>query len=154
DELNRFGANAILKTLEEPPARAVLFLINHGEEPLLPTIRSRCRTLQLAPLSSEETVEALVRGGMPAARAEEVAKRSPGPPRRAIKLQGPDADAAVEAVRDALKSLNHLSPRALQGVLQAAGKSEAATTAAMEALRQTLQRRAAREGDAALAGDW
>jgi DNA polymerase-3 subunit delta' len=154
DELNRFGSNAILKTLEEPPARAVLFLISHGEEALLPTIRSRCRTLQLAPLSAEETSEVLIRGGMPAARAEDVAKRAPGRPGRALALQGPDADAAVEAVREALKSLNHLTPRALQAVLQSAGKSEAAMSAAMDALRGTLHRRASGEHDPVLAGDW
>lgn len=154
DELNRFGSNAILKTLEEPPSRAVLFLIAHGEQPVLPTIRSRCRTLQLNPLSSEETEEVLVRGGMPAARAEEVARRAPGRPGHALALQGPDADAAVDAVRDALKSLNNLNPRVLQSVLQAAGKSDAAMSAAMEALRRSLHRRASTEGDAALAGDW
>jgi len=154
DELNRFGANAILKTLEEPPERAILFLIAHGEEALLPTIRSRCRTLQLNPLSHEQTVEVLVRGGMPAARAEDVAKRAPGRPGRALSLQGPDADAAVEAVREALKSLNHLNARALQSVLQSASKSDAAMNAAMDALRQSLHRRAAREDDPVLAGDW
>ena len=45
DELNRFGANAILKTLEEPPPRAVLFLVSHGERAPPPTVRSRCRVI-------------------------------------------------------------------------------------------------------------
>lgn len=50
DELNRNGANALLKTLEEPPPRCVLFLISHARQPVLPTIRSRCRTLRLTRL--------------------------------------------------------------------------------------------------------
>ena len=54
DELNRNSANAVLKTLEEPPNAAMMFLINHGSRPVLPTIRSRCRTLRLRPLERED----------------------------------------------------------------------------------------------------
>ncbi len=79
DELNRFGANAILKTLEEPPSRAVLFLISHGEQMLLPTVRSRCRVLRCGPLTETETLQTLAQGGPPAARAEAVAKLAAGP---------------------------------------------------------------------------
>ena len=43
----------MLKTLEEPPARAILFLISHAPGRLLPTIRSRCRRLDFNPLPSE-----------------------------------------------------------------------------------------------------
>jgi len=50
DQLNNNAANAILKILEEPPAQAILLLISHNPGKLLPTIRSRCRNLRLAPL--------------------------------------------------------------------------------------------------------
>jgi len=50
DDLNRNAANAILKMLEEPAARTVLILVSHAPGSLLPTIRSRCRRLTLAPL--------------------------------------------------------------------------------------------------------
>ena len=59
DEMNRHGENAILKTLEEPPNRAVLFLISHGEQLLLPTVRSRCRVLRCGALGEHETMSAL-----------------------------------------------------------------------------------------------
>jgi DNA polymerase-3 subunit delta' len=49
DDLNVNAANAVLKTLEEPPERGVLFLVSHARQ-LLPTIRSRCRRLAIAPL--------------------------------------------------------------------------------------------------------
>ena len=42
DELNRFGANALLKVLEEPPQRALLLLVCHSASRVLPTLRSRC----------------------------------------------------------------------------------------------------------------
>jgi DNA polymerase-3 subunit delta' len=53
DDLNRNAANAILKMLEEPAARTVLILVSHAPGSLLPTIRSRCRRLALAPLPDD-----------------------------------------------------------------------------------------------------
>ncbi len=50
EDMNRNAQNALLKVLEEPPARAVLLLVSHAPGRLLPTIRSRCRRLDLRPL--------------------------------------------------------------------------------------------------------
>lgn len=50
DDMNVNAANAILKLLEEPPKNTVLLLVSHAPGRLLPTIRSRCRQLALAPL--------------------------------------------------------------------------------------------------------
>ncbi len=50
DEMNTAAANALLKLLEEPPKDVTLLLIAHQPARLLPTIRSRCRTLRLSPL--------------------------------------------------------------------------------------------------------
>jgi DNA polymerase-3 subunit delta' len=51
EDMNRNSANALLKVLEEPPPRAVLLLVSHAPGRLLPTIRSRCRRLDVKPLS-------------------------------------------------------------------------------------------------------
>jgi DNA polymerase III subunit delta' len=48
------AANALLKALEEPPEFASMFLLAENSSVLLPTIRSRCITLQLAPLAPKE----------------------------------------------------------------------------------------------------
>lgn len=61
DEMNRNAANALLKNLEEPPKNTVLFLVAHNPGRLLPTIRSRCRRLELAPLAPAEMLEGLAR---------------------------------------------------------------------------------------------
>ncbi len=53
DELNINAANALLKSLEEPPAGTVFLLVSSAPGRLLPTIRSRCRTLALQPLSDD-----------------------------------------------------------------------------------------------------
>ncbi len=63
DEMNVSAANALLKMLEEPPARTTLLLISHQPSRLLPTIRSRCRTLRLSPLGPEDMRDALVQSG-------------------------------------------------------------------------------------------
>lgn len=49
--MNRFGQNAVLKILEEPPKQALLLLLTDRPSALLPTIRSRCRLLALPPLA-------------------------------------------------------------------------------------------------------
>ena len=53
DDLGPNAANALLKTLEEPPRRALFLLVSNTVAGLMPTIRSRCRTLALADLSAE-----------------------------------------------------------------------------------------------------
>jgi DNA polymerase-3 subunit delta' len=53
DELNIAAANALLKSLEEPPPRALFLLVTSRPSALLPTIRSRCRRLDLQPLDAE-----------------------------------------------------------------------------------------------------
>ena len=50
DEMERGASNAILKMLEEPPASTIFLLVSHAPGRLLPTIRSRCRTLFFKPL--------------------------------------------------------------------------------------------------------
>lgn len=51
EALNTAAANALLKTLEEPPANTVFLLVCHQPGRLLPTVRSRCRRL-LVPMPS------------------------------------------------------------------------------------------------------
>jgi len=88
DEMNRNAANALLKILEEPPEQAILFLVTHNPGRLLPTIRSRCRTLPLKPLAHEEII-ALMAHHAPDSSPEEafsLAKLSEGSFGRALSL--------------------------------------------------------------------
>jgi DNA polymerase-3 subunit delta' len=74
DELNPNAANALLKSLEEPPPRALFLLVTSQPSGLLPTIRSRCRRLDLAPLDGESLRKAagaaLAAAGMKAPSAD------------------------------------------------------------------------------------
>ncbi|MEM8980747.1 MAG: DNA polymerase III subunit delta' [Pseudomonadota bacterium] len=87
DEMNISAANAILKLLEEPPTNTVFFLICHQPTRLLPTIRSRCRTLAFQPLDDDTLMHALTAAGvdMPEA-AEALFALSDGSVGRACQL--------------------------------------------------------------------
>jgi DNA polymerase-3 subunit delta' len=61
DDLNPNAANALLKSLEEPPAAALLLLVSHAPGRLLATIRSRCCHLALGPLPEERVAQLLAR---------------------------------------------------------------------------------------------
>jgi DNA polymerase III subunit delta' len=130
DETNKSGANALLKTLEEPPPRCVLFLINHGSQPILPTIRSRCRVLKLTALSDADCAKALEAAGAP----KEAARVARGRPGRGIRLSSPSALAAADAARALLRSAPNLPDKLVMPALSAA----AADPAAMEAFQTEL----------------
>jgi DNA polymerase-3 subunit delta' len=61
DRMNAESANALLKTLEEPPEGSMLFLLSPGIDPLLPTIRSRCHPVHFAPLTADEIAGLLLK---------------------------------------------------------------------------------------------
>jgi len=60
EKMNAAAANALLKTLEEPPPYVMLILVCSNSGMLLPTLRSRCQKLSFHPLSFSQVVEALV----------------------------------------------------------------------------------------------
>src|SRR4051812_23126885 len=106
DDLNPNAANAILKTLEEPPPRGVLLMVSHAPGRLLPTIRSRCRRLAFQPLGIEATA-AFVRDRADANPEEalRLAHMAEGAPGRALQLAASGALAVDDAARDLLADL-------------------------------------------------
>ncbi|MCM8731415.1 AAA family ATPase [Hephaestia sp. GCM10023244] len=90
DDLERSGANALLKSLEEPPAGTIFLLVSHAPGRLLPTIRSRCRLLRFEPLP-REAMTALLREALPQAGDDEIAAliaAGQGSPGRALGYAG------------------------------------------------------------------
>lgn len=111
DEANHQAMNALLKTLEEPPARVIILLTAANEELLLPTISSRCEILRLRPLAIEQLGEGLhALLGMRREKAEELAHISGGRPGYAFELyETPDL---VKRRTAALEVLFRLLPSA------------------------------------------
>ena len=68
DDLEKAAANALLKSLEEPPVGTFFLLVTHRLGRLLPTLRSRCRVLRFAPLTADQ-VGAVLRAQVPQADA-------------------------------------------------------------------------------------
>ena len=88
DDMERPAANALLKSLEEPPPGTFFFLVSSHAAKLLPTIRSRCRTLRFSDLSESDMVAALdeqVPGLDPMAHAQAIAAAD-GSPGRAVQF--------------------------------------------------------------------
>lgn len=107
DDMNLNAANALLKSLEEPPRRALFVLIAHIPGRVLPTIRSRCRALRLRPLGVADVAAALAALGADPS----LAAAGEGSVRRALGLAATGADAVREARR-------LLQPAALADVRQ------------------------------------
>ena len=103
DDLERAGANALLKNLEEPPAGTIFLLVSHAPSRLLPTIRSRCRLLRFEALGDDDVAAAL-RSVRPEIGDDEVVamvRASDGSPGRGLRFAGLDIaglDAAINAI--------------------------------------------------------
>ncbi|MGB0921934.1 MAG: DNA polymerase III subunit delta' [Alphaproteobacteria bacterium] len=90
EDMNRAAANALLKTLEEPPANTILILVSHAPGRLLPTIRSRCRRVPMSALVQNDFLAALDTVGTKVAPEDQVmlSRLAAGRPGRAIELLG------------------------------------------------------------------
>ena len=89
DDMERSGANALLKLLEEPPANSLFLLVSHAPARLLPTIRSRCRVLRFGALAESDMAAAL-RQAVPEAgdrEIEDLVAIGEGSPGRARSLR-------------------------------------------------------------------
>jgi DNA polymerase-3 subunit delta' len=128
DELNTNAANAILKLLEEPPARTVLLLISHQPSRLLPTIRSRCRELRLTTLPAEALEQALAQAGIDpggnSAALAELAGGSVGEAVRLITLDGLQLYGDLIALLGTLPRFDASRAQALADTTAARGAEE------------------------------
>lgn len=106
DDLEREGANALLKSLEEPPPSTVFLLVSHAPGRLLPTIRSRCRTLRFGVLDDGDVREVL-REQAPDLRGDELdtlVRAAAGSPGRALRYAGLDLGAIDTALTTIARS--------------------------------------------------
>ncbi len=140
EDLNQASANALLKILEEPPARAVLLLVCSAPGRLLPTIRSRCRHLRLPALETE-TVEQLLRTYLPGMSEDErgrLATLAEGSVGRALLLAEEDGVAIAALVDGVLAELPDLKPVRAYEVADKLGRSETGFSTFMDLLRASI----------------
>ena len=103
ERLNEAAANKLLKTLEEPPPRAVVILATAGADQLLATVRSRCQRVDLASLGPDAVAATLAAGGVEPARAALLAGLAGGQLDRGRALAG-----RLGVVRDAFVDAAYL----------------------------------------------
>jgi DNA polymerase-3 subunit delta' len=125
EDMNRAAANALLKGLEEPPRDTVFLLVSHAPGRLLPTIRSRCRRLDLRPLPEGEVAAVLRAERVAEADVAALAAAADGAPGAVLAL-APEAfaglDAALERVLaggDGIAFARSFQPVAAQGRFEA-----------------------------------
>ena len=106
DDLERGGANALLKSLEEPPVGTYFFLVSHASDRLLPTIRSRCQILRFEPLCDADMAEALQRAAPEASQPdiEALVRLGNGAPGQALDFLGLRLDELEDAMTSILRS--------------------------------------------------
>jgi len=78
DKMNVESANALLKTLEEPPDKSMIILIAESQSKLLPTIVSRTQKIRFSPLTKEEIIQILELKGVDKEKAQKLAVLSEG----------------------------------------------------------------------------
>lgn len=104
DNLNRNAANALLKVLEEPPSGAMLMLLSASPGRLLPTIRSRCRTVTVPTLADSDVEAFLLSEGVDAEVARTVAGHARGRPGYALSLAAEGGADAIGLAQNFLKA--------------------------------------------------
>ena len=147
DEMNRNSANALLKFLEEPPENTIFLLISHSPAGLLPTIRSRCRTLDRSPLDPDQMAWALDQAGaeIPRNDAGALSMLAGGSVGRALALSSGDGlgiYARLVAILGDGSRVNRVGMAALAD--QAAGRASADRYRLILDMIQTLMARLAR----------
>ena len=91
EEMNPSGLNALLKLVEEPPAKSMFLLVSHAPGRVMATIRSRCQRMRLNPLSTQEVSRAVTAltarmPELPRGQIPDAAAASGGSVRRALEL--------------------------------------------------------------------
>jgi DNA polymerase III subunit delta' len=152
DELNRAGANALLKVLEEPPERALLLLVCHSASRVLPTLRSRCSVLPMRPLAQADVARALAASVGSAENDPQIvaaAEAADGSVARALAFLDQDALALRQRALDELERLPSVNTNALHALGDAlAGTDPRPLGAFVDTVNAWLSRRLDRHGGA------
>lgn len=147
DELNRFGANALLKTVEEPPNNSLIILIYHGQRSLLRTIRSRCRVLKLQTLSDEEVTEAL--GEETEGGKDRIVQLARGRPGRGLRLGSEQGITAVQMTKKLFQQMPSIREETVSAFLRTSSVDDIAFEAAVTEILESLAGFAATNAKAA-----
>jgi len=120
DRMGEQAANALLKTLEEPPGEWVIVLVTNRPDALLPTIRSRCQKLRFSRLNTADSTRVLHGAGVADAHMPLTLKVAQGAPGSVLdwQLQGD------ELAQDYQQAIAALHPSALKSPIEVFAAAE------------------------------
>jgi DNA polymerase III subunit delta' len=128
NDLTIASANALLKAIEEPPARTVFFLISHGATAVMPTIRSRCVRLSFRPLDladfSEAVLAACAKAELEVPDTPELARLhalAAGSPGRALEFIGGGLLPLAGTLEKIMAGLPDVNFASVHSLIQASG---------------------------------
>ena len=129
DDCNPSAANALLKTLEEPPADTVFILVSHRPGRLLPTIKSRCHNLALRPITRDDVRAVLLEHdpSLASADLDRAVTLSGGRPRRAFETLSLDSASALGALQAWLSNPAQQQPAIALQLADSLGSSAQST---------------------------
>jgi len=134
DSLGAPAANALLKTLEEPPPERVIVLVATRSGALPPTVRSRCQQVTFGSLSDDDVAEVLRRNNWPALSARQAAALAEGSPGVALARDGRLWQETAESVRALFDALAAGERGAALSFAEAAGDARERALAALQAI--------------------
>lgn len=141
DRLSMAAQNALLKTLEEPPGRAILILVTESPGGLLSTVRSRCQRISFRPLDEGDVRSILRQQSLEDSEIDQLIPLAQGSPGRAIEIREILASAEIEHLETALAGLKPRGYGPVVQFVQALGKSEQEMTSRLALLEEVLQQR-------------
>lgn len=141
DLLNDASANALLKTLEEPPRNSLIILIASHPEAILPTIRSRCQVLRFTPLSTDQVQQVLIQENLAddAESARQAAGLSGGSLIEAQRLLDPNLRTLRSLIDTQLASLPFNSVALTRAILEEWENSPSEASVQRELMNWTIR---------------
>lgn len=145
DDCNINSANALLKTLEEPPAETMFIVLSHRPGGLLATIRSRCQSFGLRPLSDQDVslVLAAARPDLDADALARATRLAGGRPRRGFETLMLEEGDVLDALMEWLAAPAHQQTRAHLAIADALAASKGAELSfAQDMIREAIANQA------------
>lgn len=145
DDLRDEAQDALLKTLEEPPASAILILISAYPDTLSQTVQSRCRRLRFGPLSEKDVARVLVeRANVDRGAVQALAASAGGSVSRALAEKegdvGEDREAAFDVLLAAMRGVpDQLKASAALAKNSSDRRDREALAARLDVLRSMLR---------------
>lgn len=141
-QMSTEGANALLKTLEEPPVDSLILLICDNADTLLPTIRSRCQAIRFFPLPEADIKDILMAQELVEneADATSVAGLCEGSLQTAMQLLNPELRKLKSAVARGIVQLEQMQPLQLSGTIVSSLEEISSSTAEQRQNAQWLLR--------------